>query len=73
MANITPSAAERVQLEKTPPPTERSGDIVTSSISKPAVVPEIDPIGELIRMSPSLAEAPQPVAEVPLSERVIAS
>ncbi len=65
-ANITLFTVDRLELEKTPPPAERGGDIVTSSISKPAVVPEIDPIGEPTPMPQPLAEAPPPVAEPPV-------
>lgn len=65
-ANITPFTVDRLELEKTPPPAERGGDVVTSSISKPAVVPEIDPVGEPTPTPPPLADAPQPVAEPPV-------
>ena len=64
-ASITPSAADRAELEKTQPATMQDGDVVTSSTNRPDVVPKIDPVGEPVPMPP-FAETPAPEPEAPV-------
>jgi len=69
-ASVTPSAAEdRLEPEEALSEAAQDEDIVTSSIDRPDVVPEIDPIGETTPMPPPLpgveAEAPPPESEAP--------
>ena len=63
---ITPSAADRLEWEKTLPEAAQDEDIVTSSIDGPVAVPEIDPIVETTPMSPPEPEATSPEPEAPV-------